>query len=342
MPQSDWAFHRALLDADRLADDGEYAEAHDAYVALAADSPRDDLSRYVRFRLAYMMERQGLLDQALDAYRVIWERPQSVYDHEAARAMWRTALIHRDHRDDQAAWQEWSIRVVDTFPNTIPADDALRELQRSWRSRGQPELFVTFAAARYPSLLNTDIADNLVYWSGRALQEDLGDPLAAIEMYRIIRYRFHRSGFWDDAIWRTALAYRQLHEDNPAHRDELGRSYRDDEERTLWNFLEAREVSWVMADYESPHYMPSLFRLAELREEREQWAEAIEVYRRFQQMYPLSLRVDDVQFHIMELQAELGDLPGMRASLDWLRREYPLSRYIDDAEALIAATEAAP
>ena len=28
------------------------------------------------------------------------------------------------------------------------------------------------------------------------------------------------------------------------------------------------------------------------------------MWRRFPQTYPLSLRVDDVQFHIMELQAE--------------------------------------
>lgn len=340
-PREDWAFHRALLDADRLADDELYAEAYDAYAALAPEATREDLARYVRFRLAYMLEQQGRIDEALAAYEAIWRQPRSVHDHEAARAMWHTAEIYRDHLGDLDAWVAWSIRVVETYPNAIPADDALRELQRHWRELGQPEAFVTFAAARYEALAHTQIADNLVYWSGRALQEDLGDPQAALEMYRVIRFNFHRSGFWDDAIWRSALAYRQLHERDPLWRNEVGQSYRDLEERTLWNFLEAREVSWVMADYESPHYVPSLFRLAELREQREEWAEAIAVYRRFQRMYPLSLRVDDVQFHIMELQARLGDVEGMRASLAWLRDEYPLSRWIDDGEALIAATEAA-
>lgn len=341
VPQSRWAFHRALLDADRLADDGAFAEAEAAYAALAREADRDDLARYVRFRLALMLERQGETERALDAYAAMFTRPQSLFDHEAAKAMWRTAEVHREVYGDIAAWEAWSVRVVETFPNAIPADDALLALLRHWRAAGTPETFVSFASARYEALANTEIADNLVYWSGRVLQEDLGQTEAALELYAVIRFRFHRSGFWDDAIWRTILGYRSLHAADPSYRDPVGRSWEDIELRALANFIEAREVSWVMADYESSHYIPTLYRIAEIHEQRGELEEAIATYRRFQAMYPLSLRVDDVQYRIMELQATLGDVASMRAALAWLQETYPESKFIDDGQALIAETEAA-
>lgn len=339
VPQSRWSFHRALLDADRLADDGHYTEAREAYAVLASEAERDDLARYVRFRLARMLEAEGRTAEALAAYQAMFTRPQSLFDHEAAKAMWRTALIHRDVFGDVYAWEAWSVRVVETFPNTIPADDALLALLRHWRASGTPATFVAFAAERYEALANTEIADNLVYWSGRVLQEDIGDTEGALALYAVIRFRFHRSGFWDDAVWRSILAYQSLHAADPSYRDEIGRSWQDIELRALANFIEAREVSWVMADYESAHYIPTLYRMAEIHEERGELAAAIATYRRFQTMYPLSLRVDDVQFQIMELQAELGDLDGMQASLVWLQETYPESKYIDDAQALIGTME---
>lgn len=335
-PQDHWQFHRDLLDADRLADDGEYIEARRAYDALAPRSHRDDLTRYIRVRSAYMLEREGRYEEALAAYEAIYTRPVSLVDSEAARAMRRAAIVYRDGLDDEVAWREVSEALVRTFPNTIPVDDAVVDLARYWVERGQPEGFVSWVAEVYPGLAYSSVADNLVYRAARVLHEAADDPAASLALYEVIRFRFHRSGFWDDAIWNTAVAYRQLSERDPAYRDELGRSYRDIEYHTLLQFIDAREVSWIMGDYDSVHYSPTLFRLAEMHEEDGDFPGAIEMWRRFQRTYPLSLRVDDVQFHIMELQAELGDVEGMRRSLRWLEREYPLSRFIAAGAALIA------
>jgi hypothetical protein len=56
-------------------------------------------------------------------------------------------------------------------------------------------------------------------------------------------------------------------------------------------------------------------------------------------MYPLSLQRDDTQYHVMELQMELGDLDGMRASLAWIEFEYPDSRFIRRGSELLAEAE---
>lgn len=327
--RSRWDLHRELLDADRLADDGQYDAAIDAYEALAPRVDRDDLLAYVRFRIAYMAELDGRHDEALEAYADIYRSPQGLYDHTAGQALFRTAVILRDVHGAEADAVEVFQAVVTTFPNTFYADDALYELIDTWRGRGESRRLYGFLTSSYVALQRTEIADNLAYWTARVLQDDLGDPEAALEVYRILILNFHPSGLVDDSVWRSALCYRTL-----------GRI--DDEYRLLDDFVDVREVSWIMADYESEYYKPAMFRMAEIHEERDELPEAIEVYHRFQRMYPLSLRRDDVQFHVMELQQQLGDIEGMRESLDWLRREYPRSRFVRAGEELLAATEAAP
>jgi tetratricopeptide (TPR) repeat protein len=325
-----WSFYRALLEVDVLADDGHYAEARQGYRALASKSDRLDLLSYVRFREAYMYELEGRYEEALAAYGRIYTAPQGLYDHEAGQALYRTAVVLRDAYGDEEEATRTLQAVVETFPNTFYADDALMDLIDQWRARGESRRIYAFLTSRYVPLQRTEIADNLAYWTGRVLQDDLSDPESAIRVYEILILNFHPSSLVDDSVWRTALAYRTL-----------GRV--DEEVRLLRAFLDAREVSWIMADYESEYYKPSLERLAEVHEERGELSQAIGVWERFQKMYPLSLRRDDVQYHIMELQLERGDIEGMRESLAWLEREYPESRYIRRGVALIeSATEVAP
>lgn len=325
VPYDDWAFHRALLDADRLADDRRNMEAAEAYWDLAFDARRDDLLRYIRFRIALMYEREGRFDEALALYALIYRQPASLYDDYAANALLRTGYILRDELGRTGEGLDVIAAVIRTFPDTMYADDALTDLLRYWRDRERPDLMLAFLGDVYPPLFETEIADNLVYWSARLLDEDYDDCDEAMPLYRIVITRFHRSGLVDDSIWRTALCLRR--------NDRI-----DEEYALLLDFIDGREVSWVMADYDSEYYGDTIRRLAEIHEQREQIAEAIEMWRRFQETFPLSLRVDDVQFHIMELQAQLGDTDGMFKSLRWLERNYPDSRFIARGRDLLQAT----
>ena len=322
-----WDFYRALLDADVLADDGEYAEARTAYEALAPASDRDDLLLYIRFRIALMDELAGDFDAAITGYREIWESPYSLYDHTAGQSLFRTAELVRDEFGDEAGAVELFETLIETFPNTHSADDALFELIAYWRGRGESRRLVDYMTSRYVALQRTEVADNFVYWSARLLQDDLGDCEAALALYEIVIVNFHPSGLADDSVWRSGLCHRT--------RGDLDAEY-----RLLSAFVDAREVSWIMADYESEYYKPSLFRMAEIHEDRGELAESIRVLERFQRMYTLSLERDDTQYRIMELQLRLDDIAGMEQSLRWLEREYPESRFIARGEALIAEARA--
>jgi len=324
VPASAWQFNRDLLAADDLADDGHHAEAYERYRELAARSPRDDIRSELRIRLGVMRERMGDVDGALRHYAEAYNNPRSLYDHHAGDAMYRSARLMAAEQGPDAA-EPLFRAIVTTYANTFAADDALGWLLERYRSTGRSAAIAAWMIDVYPPLMRTEVADNLAYWTARVMQEDLSNPAAALELYSLLITQFHPSNLMDDSIWRSTVCYR-----------ELGRT--DDEYRLLKAFIDVREVSWIMADYESEYYRPTLERMAEIHEERGELREAIAVWERFQTTYRLSLYRDDNQFHIMELQRDLGDIDGMRASLAWLREEYPRSRFVRQAEALLAET----
>jgi len=328
--RSSWEFHRDLLAADRLADQARYDEARAAYRELAWRAERDDLLRYVRFRIALMYDREGQAERAMALYEDIYTSPASVYDEYAGKALYRAALIYRDVYDDMESWHAGLVATLNTYPNTTSADDALFMLRRHYVFDSEdPATFVDLVSSLYPALANTEIGDNLAYEAARTLDDHMDMCEEALDIYWHIARTYHRGGLVDDAVWRAADCYRRL-----------GRA---DEEYVLLNdFIDGREVSWVMADYDSQYYAPTLRRLAEIYMERGDIQRSIDVWRRFQSTFPFSLRVDDIHYDIMLLQRELGDLDGMRRTLAMLERDWPDSRFTRRGRTLLEETERAP
>ena len=322
-PRAHWEFHRALLDADRLADEGQYALAEEEYLRLAPDAYRDDLMRYVRYRVALMQEKDERYDEALESYAAIYLHPYNLHDELAGRALFRSANIVGEYLGDEEERIHMLTGLMTGFPNSAAADDALWELLDLFEERGDYMTLLNWFADIYPGIQDTELADTVVYRTARILHVEMERYEEAIEVYGVVARRFHRSGFWDDAVWYSAECYAAMGDT-------------DSEYWVLMTFVEGREVSWVMADYDSGYYGDAYWRLAEIHEEREEWSDAIAVWRRWQRRFPLSLKIDDIQYHIMELQLADGDIAGMRSTLDWLIDNYPDSRFIDDGEALLA------
>lgn len=322
LSQSQWQFQRDLLAVDRMADYGEYQDAYDAYGELAERAPANVDLHYLRYRRAYMLEQMERWQEALDSYEEIYRNPTHPYDDYAARSLYRSANIVGEELGDPQLGRELLIATIRTFPNTNFADDALYDLHRELREREAWGELVALVSGLYPELKTTEIADNLVYIAATTLQDELEDYEAARELYDILITRFQRSSLVDDAIWRTAESYRQQGDI-------------DTEYRLLTEFIEGRELSIILADYDYSYYNPAYMRLAEIHEDRGELREAIGMYRRFQTTFPLSLEADDIQFHIIELYQELGEVEKMEEFARELAEEWPESRWIDDAEELI-------
>lgn len=322
LSQSQWQFQRDLLAVDRMADYGEYEEAYEAYGELGERAPANVDLHYLRYRRAYMLEKMERWQDALDAYEEIYRNPTHPYDDYAARSLYRSARIIGGELEQPELGRELLVATVRTFPNTNFAEDALYDLHRELRDREAWGEVVALVSGLYPELKTTEIADNLVYIAATTLQDELQEYGAARQLYDILITRFQRSSLVDDAIWRTAESYRQEGDI-------------DTEYRLLTDFIEGRELSIILADYDYSYYNPAYMRLAEIHEERGELREAISMYRRFQTTFPLSLEADDIQFHIIELYNELGDVEKMEEFSRELAREWPESRWVDDAEELV-------
>lgn len=321
LTRSEWSYQRNVLAADRLADSREYNAAYLQYLALAPDAPVDVDLRYLRFRTALMLEKMERYDEAIDAYRAIWMTPSSVYDDYPAKALMHTAGIVDNVYDDHAEAESIYWGVVRAFPDSNSADDALFRLKKYYTDN--PAGFIDRIRDIYPELINTEVADNLLWETAIRLDEDFDDCAAAMDVYHLLAVRFHRSGFVDNAIWNTGACLRRLNRI-------------EDEYELLVDFVGSRELSILIGDYNYRFYHPAYMRLAEIEEERGNLQEALKWYDIFQDIFVFALDWDDVQLTIVKHLLALGEREEAEERLEELKREWPESFKIERIKNLIA------
>ncbi len=322
MARSQFDFTRGLVNADRLADDGAFDRAAEAYDGLAWKADRVDLLRYVQFRRALMDEHRGRLAEARAAYLRIAGSPTSVYDDDAGEALYRMALIAREQEKDEVEAARWFELMLLSYPNTSFAPDAFDAMVERLRGQGDHAGALRYAEGVYTRLQDTEVADDALYRIARIADEDLNDPEQALGRYLELTRRFPRSSFTDDAAWRAAACYGRL------GKPEL-------EYGTLEAMLDEREVSWIMADYESRYYVPALLRMAAIREQQGRLLDAVAVLHRFRDTYDLSLKRDDTGFDIVRLLLAAGHRDEAAAMVAELRETFPDSRFTRKAQALL-------
>lgn len=319
--RDEWSYLRDVRSADRLADEREFNAAYLQYLSLAPAATADVDLRYLRFRTALMLEKMERYDEAIVAYRAIWTTPSSVYDDYPARALMRTAGIVQDVYDDRVEAESMYWGVVRAFPDSNSADDALFRLRKFYSDN--PAGFIDRIKEIYPDLINTEIADNLLWETAIRLDEEFDDCAAAMDVYHVLAVRFHRSGFVDNAIWNTGACLRRL--------DRV-----DDEYELLVDFVGSRELSILIGDYNYRFYHPAYMRLAEIQEERGNLREALDWYDKFQDIFVFALDWDDVQLTIVKHLLALGEREEAEKRLEELKKEWPESFKIERIKNLIA------
>lgn len=321
-----FSYHRDSLAADAMADRGEYEAALEAYTELSARATTQMDLQHLQVRSAYMLEQMGRAEDALVAYARIYTRPTHPYDDNAGRAIYRAGRVYRDLLDQpETAIDVW-LNAVRLFPDSMFATDSLNQVERYYKKDERFDELLNIYASLYVELRDRDIAHALAYKSAVILDDDLDRCFEALELYDLIIHYFPRGGYIDNAIWRTGLCYRR-------------HDRRDEEYRLLLDFVQGREISVLLGDYDYEQYTDAFLRLAEMHEEDGDLRGAIRYLRTFQKTFPLSLQADDIQFEIIEKWGQLGEFKEMRRYADELIRLWPESRYVSRVDALIEEAE---
>jgi tetratricopeptide (TPR) repeat protein len=164
----------------------------------------DDCS-LVAVRLAELAESQERWTDAEAA----WLRAADVTKQPgtAARALQRAAyLAHTDlHDDGAAATLAW--RAIESYPDEIAADDALKLVIRIDEPRDWQALAARLGAL-YPRVVKFDIGDNVMFERGMLLSRH--DRAAeAVAVFDGLADAYPHSSLRDDGLWRAAELLRQ-------------------------------------------------------------------------------------------------------------------------------------
>jgi hypothetical protein len=169
--------------------------AHDD-CATAAEREAEMLERLERWPEAY---RAWLAVPRLSSPQKI-TTGRELADRKQARALGRAAELahYRLHDEDAALQLAW--KVVEEFPQEVPADDALKlaiELER----KRNPLALQQKLATLWEHDKGFDLGDNLLF--ARAQLAD------SVELYDQLAQTYPHSGLRDDSLWRAAELLRQ-------------------------------------------------------------------------------------------------------------------------------------
>ena len=210
-------------------------------------------------------------------------------------------------------------RVMNHFPNQVFGGRAHNYLRGRVRARGEAA-FLAWCQREYLLLKGTDLADNMLYDTGRTYfeRETPSDDERAAEFYGVIleRWNFFNGPLYDDALWDLSLIYHRRQE----YALEID---------LLHRLLATREVTATpLGTYQIPKYRQAVFRLGRIYyEDLGQFEDAAAEFARFREMWPSSRRKDDTLWWEAHAWKRAGNTDKAEALFARLLREYPDSKY---------------
>jgi len=313
------------VEAARAHDRGEYEEAEAHYEQLLKHAPNDETRRLALYQIAMLAEDRGDLDGAIERYEAIWS--EDVRDEHGARAASRVVVIE-DERGANERADELRAMIIARFPEHIPAERALRELGRAARASGEQVAFAAYLEEVIAASAGTDLEDYAMLMLGRLRYGELGDVEGAVAVLEALVELDAEAKLADDAIWEIATIYRETEQWEPAV-EQL--------RRLVGNY---QGESYFIGDYNSEWADDARFDSAEiLASELGRGDEAISEFELFLKEFPDSRRRDDAAWRIVEIRRELANQRRYKRALERFVRDFPESRYAEQARAELDAVE---
>jgi TolA-binding protein len=239
----------------------------------------------------------------------------------AARALQRAAwLAHADlHDDATAATLAW--RAIESYPDEIAADDALKLVIRIDEPRDWQALAARLATL-YPRVVKFDIGDNVLYERGMLLARH--DRAAeAIAIFDGLADAYPHSSLRDDGLWRGAELLRKSGDFDGA----LAR---------LRRILSSRKDALITGSYnylqlDDAQLLVGRIYLDDLHDP----AHAAEAFELLADDYPESTLRDDALYDLARARREQHDQPAACKALKRLVTQFPDGNRVRAAKELM-------
>jgi tetratricopeptide (TPR) repeat protein len=240
----------------------------------------------------------------------------------AARAVVRAAELAQSRLGDDSEAEALAWRALESYPDEIAADDALKLGMRLAERRDWLALDARLAAL-YPRLLRFDVGDNLLFERGLLLaRHDRGAE--AVAVFDQLADAYPHSSLRDDGLWRAS---------------ELLRAAGDFEGalRRLRRILATRKDALITGSYnylqlDDAQLLVGRIYLDDLHDP----ARAAEALQLLADDYPESVLRDDALYDLARARVEQHDVPTACRSLARLLQQFPDGNRVRAARALQA------
>jgi tetratricopeptide (TPR) repeat protein len=305
--------------AERLEREGEVDAAlaayRDAQLTCRNVTParrRKEVCGRALIGEAQLLENAGRVPEAIAAWAAIPERAE-LDPPPSAQGLYRAGVLSLELGQDEVAWT-YLWKTVTDFPDEAFAGDALGLLLKDGRRRDARALWGVLSEL-VPALEHTRIADNLLWALADLAEHDMADPAAARALYDRIPAEHPQSGLRDDARWHAARLSRQLG-------DGQGAAER------LRALLATREVAFGAGSYFSVWLDDGQLELGKvLRDDLQQYDDAVRAFRRLPEDYPASILHDDAAYETAVTRARQGEKDEACKELARLAEKWPDSKY---------------
>ena len=296
--------------------------ARTLYDALAA---RCEHERLAHDDCALVAVRRAELDESAarfaDAERQ-WLRAAAVtaQPRTAARALQRAADVAHVELHDDATAVALAWRTVESYPDEIAADDALKLAIRIDEPRDWQALAARLAAL-YPRVVRFDVGDNVLFERGMLLSRH--DRAAeAIAIFDQLADAYPHSSLRDDGLWRSAELLR-------------GGGDFDGALRRLRRILSSRKDAIITGSYnylqlDDAQLLVGRIYLDDLHDP----ARAAEAFELLADDYPESTLRDDALYDLARAKREQHDTAAACRALARLVKQFPDGNRVRAARAL--------
>jgi tetratricopeptide (TPR) repeat protein len=314
-PNRGAAYEKAVADARSAYGAGRFADAAERYdlAAREAKVPRDAV--FAQFEAGLARLRAGEASRArTELAAIAAANPPNAYSAEAAFHVAEIDL----RADPDTAYRELEDLAL-KYPQTGVAEVAVVRIARHDDETGGPEQTLQHLErlAKKVDGSKSGAEQTIAYERARRLQK-LDRTEAARDAYLAIaeKWPYPFGSYFDDALFYASEMDEKLGRTREAIAD-------------LERLISFREVSAIMGSYERPKYLPAMFRIATLYEDKlGDRAHAREALHRVYTDFKHSTLRDDALWKEAELYRKDGDMKSACDRLGTLASDFPDSRYV--------------